>query len=266
MEKMPSREPIPAWYEISCRDEGRALALEVHPLALGEMEKVKWVGSPLLKHIGEEYGLMEFTPPRKGECGFGNVLKPADPDNEGWIAWAVPLPIFKGSQGFQASADNYSIQVRATLSTISNCLWLFEGDTGHAHNQLIVIESIHLPDKKTHFHQGSLSATLTPDAISWIAKQPADEDVGPVVEAMRNADKYMWPGGREDYRFGARCRRPKWIHLDVPGNACGLDPEDRYSDSLEQGYQLVPHNTDTALQQFTFLAGLAKLHDCMRGR
>lgn len=266
--KMPSYEPIPAWYEISSRDSGKTLVLEVHPLALREMEKVEWNKAPILPHFKKEYGLAQFTPPQKGNCGFSDVLKVTEPVNKDWTAWKVELPVIKAAPHHQVSSEGYSIAVRATLSTFTNCLWLFEEETQCENNQLMVIEAIHLPDKERWVYGGALSVTLTPDAIKWIGKQPNEQDIGSVVEAMRNAHEHMWYASRKDWHFGAICRSPKWIHLDVPGDACGLDPEsnaDRH-ESVPRGYTLQPHNTDSALQQFTLLAGLAKLHDAMRGR
>jgi hypothetical protein len=85
-----------------------------------------------------------------------------------------------------------------------------------------------------------------------------------VVDAMKKADNHMWPSDTRYGRFGALFRKPKWLNLDVPGDACGLDPGGYHDESLGHGYTLHPHNVDSSLQQLTFLAGLEKLHDLVR--
>ena len=156
--------------------------------------------------------------------------------------------------------------IRASLYVAFLVLSLFEGDTGWQSNQLILVENICLPREEIWQGGGSLSATLTPDAIRWIARQPHNTDLEPVVKEMRAADEYLWPGNSDrSYRFSALCRQPKWINFNIPGNACGLDPDSYSETSLDEGYSLVPHNADSSLQQFTFLVGLAKLNDMMEG-
>ena len=87
-----------------------------------------------------------------------------------------------------------------------------------------------------------------------------------MVEAMKKASHSMWEGqaGRSE-RFGALYRKPKWLNLTVPGDACNLDPGGFYDDKDPAcGYTLEPHNVDGSLQQLTFLAGLAHLHGLVR--
>ena len=44
-------------------------------------------------------------------------------------------------------------------------------------------------------------------------------------------------------------------HIDVPGNACGLDLDFKSEESYQRsGFQLLPHNIDTAFQQSTLFA------------
>lgn len=72
----------------------------------------------------------------------------------------------------------------------------------------------------------------------------------------------LWPFIQREFRV--LLRRPKWVNFSCPGNACGLDPEDYYEKSLDWGYQLVPHNVDSPLQQLTLLAGVAMLYQLAR--
>ena len=55
------------------------------------------------------------------------------------------------------------------------------------------------------------------------------------------------------------------IIMDCPGDACGVHPsEDYWDDKEETGYKFSCHNVDNPMQQLTFLAGLAALHDKAR--
>ncbi len=79
---------------------------------------------------------------------------------------------------------------------------------------------------------------------------------------MKEADSHMWPGNSAGgYRFCARCLQPKWISLDIPGNACDLSPSSMNDGDVKRGFKLDPHNCDSTLQQLTFLVGLFALYD-----
>ena len=81
---------------------------------------------------------------------------------------------------------------------------------------------------------------------------------------MRTAHSFIWDGASRSERYGARIGHPKWIYLDVPGDACDLSPDNNSHNDMDQGYTLVPHNVDSGLQQLTFIVGLAKMHDLIR--
>jgi hypothetical protein len=63
----------------------------------------------------------------------------------------------------------------------------------------------------------------------------------------------------EKTRLSFKLRKNGFFHLDCPGDACGLDPCDSYQNTLDQGYEICPHNTDNPKQQLTLLSGLAAL-------
>ena len=65
-------------------------------------------------------------------------------------------------------------------------------------------------------------------------------------------------------RFRVFMQQPKWIHLECPGDACGLDPAYHSQPSLDDGMELVDHNCDTPLQQLTLLVGLIKIDELAR--
>lgn len=265
-DRLPDYISIPMWYGISAEDDVNLL-LTVHRHALVDMEKVPWSTLPFIARVTNMYELPVFNPPCEGDCGFCGVMKFVK-SNEHWVTWRIKMPVMRAKAGNTEDSEQYAVAVRVTLSTVLERLWLFEGDTGWNTNQLMVIDSVQMPVDKCGGggrSSGGLQVILTPDAMKWLAKQPHETHLKPVIETMQAVDAYMWQHDfeRSGLRFGALCRNPKFINFDVPGNACGLDPEDYGNESLERGYQLLPHNMDCSLQQLTIFMGLAKLHDLM---
>jgi hypothetical protein len=263
--KFPEHNSIPAWYKISSRHAGKGITLSVHRTALEEMMAIKWETAPFVPYLEKEYGLTDFTPPNEGDWGFNNAMKLAKSEDSSWVTWDIPFPVLKPKT--REDPPSGVLAIRASLYIASTALSIFNGDTGWNTNQLIEIENICLPDKERSFGGGSLSATLTPDAVRWLKKQKHQEELLPVVAEMKAADEYMWPSNMDRmYRFRATCRQPKWINFTIPGNACDLSPDGCHDEKSDDGYKLVPHNVDSSLQQLTFLVGLAKLHDLMEGK
>jgi hypothetical protein len=256
-----SNQVIPAWYELSLKGDS-ILLLKVHRTAFIEMQKMKWDEAPGVEHLKKTFNLPSFTPPNEGPCGFMDVFKLGKSENKEWIVWECPLPKLKVKVGEDDSRSNV-MAIRATLYMFSTALWLFQGNTGWPKSQLIVVEGVCLPSDD-RMGSGALSATLMPPVMPWLAKHKDHTQIEAVVDAMKKADNHMWPSDTRYGRFEVLFRKPKWLNLDVPGNACSLDPGGYHDESLEHGYTLHPHNVDSSLQQLTFLAGLAKLHDLVR--
>ncbi len=263
--KFPIRDTIPAWYELDVeRDRNDTLIIRIHNAAMEELERIT-DSSPIVMEYREGLHLPEFIGHTSGRLGFGGVFCKIPCEQNGWFAFRATLPVIKKSprQDPEWTSPN---ALRATLDIIFIVLSLFDGDTGWHLPQLMVVEGMLIVEG---MHGGSLSVTLTPDMIQFLAKQPDDQDLKKVINAMGRADAFMWQEKWENEayhstQYRAVCRQPKWINLSVPGDACGLDPSDYYDKSLERGYKLSPHNVDSGLQQLSLLMGLAKLHSLAR--
>ncbi|MEK7180553.1 MAG: hypothetical protein AAB706_03680 [Patescibacteria group bacterium] len=256
----PKNELIPAWYELS-RNKKSSFIVKVHREAFAHINTLKMDQSPIVQDYLKRFKFLKFVSPNEGTWGFNEVIQTIPSKFPEWISWECSLPVLKSGEVVSISDGKFALST--TLSVLFTALWLFEGNTKWGKPQLMVVEHVSV---EKDLWGGSLSVTLTPAMCSWLSKQPHNSEITVVVETMKAADKYMWPQKASlcfmlDFR--AWYREPKWINLSVPGNACGLDPDDYY-DKSPRGYTLVPHNTDTILQQLTFFAGLARLHDLAR--
>jgi hypothetical protein len=257
------KKSIPAWYELSLVNEG-IIRLKVHRDALQHMRDVDWEKAPAVRDMVKRFGFESFYVPCDGMCGFDKVFTQGGLATGTWVGWDIRLPNIRTENGEHEDSKKYTMAVRATLWLFTSCLWLYEGDTQWTKPQLMVVEGICLPTEEMRMCLGSLSVSLSPKVIRWLSKQPKNKHLEPVIDAMKNASRVMWESSSDRGGFGALVRESKWLHLDVPGNACGLDPESHDDESLDVGYTLEPHNVDSSLQQLTLLAGLAKLHDLVR--
>ena len=234
----------------------------VHQKAFEHMTAQSWSTAPVVEYLAKLFRLSNFTPPNKGCWGFENSLSPAPSAMPGWILWEFPLPKIKSKDGQGESSTKSIAALRCSLHLLFLTLSIFDGETDSSEKQLITIDSISLP-VNDRFCSGSIDATLTPRAISWLFKQPPGEHLVEVVDKMQNAHEFMWEGVSRTNRFGAMCEG-RFIYFDIPGDACHLYPGNNHDKKSEEGYSMFCNNTDSSLQQFTLLVGLAWLHVLMR--
>ncbi len=255
MTRCPEREIIPAWYELSVKDE-KTLLIRIHVAAMDRLEKIK-KNLPIVTDY-EKLSTDSFTEFKIGKSwGFGEVLISCKSDHKDWLAYECILPVLR-------SDKTNILGLRSTLAMLFTTLWLFEESTDCKRPQLMVVDNFVVGG---YLWGGALNVTLTPTVIAYLSKIPNNFCLTDVEKAMIRADAHMWPERKSSsyfHYFQALCRQPKWINFTVPGNACGLDPDGYYDTSLDRGYSLGPHNTDTSLQQLTLLVGLAKLQDLIR--
>jgi hypothetical protein len=115
----------------------------------------------------------------------------------------------------------------------------------------------------------ALFATLKPPLISWLEQNCTGELETETSCVMKAVYQRMLTGmaksiAEDDlYRFPVALRSARDIHLDVPGQSTGLDPEyNSYfgdQEKTHEEYRLIPHNVDRANQQLALLAGVAYL-------
>jgi len=254
---IPVADYMPAWYELSWR--GSKIVILIHRAAFEALKGTVWRNEGcIINSIKDEFSLPDYQPPVEGAFGFGLALKFGGLERNEWLAWECVLPkIDEEPEKWKRDV----LALRATLSFLfDKLIILSEIPTGWQEPQLMVFEGFRV-DKG--LHGGSLLVALTPALVKWISRQ-GDCRLGLVIAAMKAMDKQLMRGSDCDF-FIAECRQPNWLHLCVPGNACGLDPEYHADESLDVGYNLCPHNIDGSIQQLTFLAGLACLHDLARG-
>ncbi len=262
--RVPDIEDIPAWYEIGIKDASTIL-IRIHKQAMGLLDLMK-KDPPIKKYFQQNFPKFpEFiAPSEKSPWGFGEILVPGISREADWFVYECTLPILRRKNGERLENRN-DFAIRATLAMLFQVLWLFEGVTNSDRLQLIVVENIRVD---AELYGAALSATLTPTSAKWLSKLGDKEVLLPDIEkVMFSADQYMWEMDRDlrfhRYDFRVRYAPSKWIHLTVPGDACGLDPDFR-SDDPNAGYLLGPHNTDSSIQQLTLIVGLAKLHELIR--
>jgi hypothetical protein len=258
------KKDVPAWYELSYLKPG-TLGIEIHQKVIDFFAAEKYLKTPrgLSKHAFPFPPLIEQ--PSNLVFDFGNPFLLGQSKRSGWLNYELSLPILRGEDGYCRQDFNPITGVRATLECLFLILSLFKGETGSPKRQLLVVEGLR---NETNLHGGSLWVYLTPSTCLYLRQFPSHSCVPEIDEAMSQTYQYLWPEEEINIfnRCSTRCQESHFLHLSVPGNACGLDPD--YHSGLgnyrARGYSLSPHNVDSYLQQFSLLMGLAKLHDLVR--
>ena len=161
--------------------------------------------------------------------------------------------------------------ISATFTLIFSYLYTPEKsiDSKSLNHQLVIV----CTNTYKEAHGGSLYGEFSKAIVSWM------KNIGSVeVESFLNFLKIRMIkaygkmyGCKLDkmevfdaYDFKMMMKNGRLI-MDCPGDACGVYPsEDYLNDKEETGYKFSCHNVDNPMQQLTFLAGLAALHDKAR--
>jgi hypothetical protein len=264
---------IPAWYELSL--DNLCLIIHLPKTTLDQMKKFLTDETPIVKALGSRRNmrLLPFVSAVEEKWGFGSVIMTEAGIRPDWVQMKLILPLIgrplREEKNDKIAVCNWPLafSAAATLKLIFEVLVAFPAETTISSSQLTVIEGMNVA---ADLNGGAFSVLLSRRLIEWIRKQIGQGDWlndEKTAKTMRDSFYFMFPpedNGLFDSEFHVWVRRPKWLNLSVPGNACGLDPEDYSNPDSHNGYSLLPHNVDTPLQQLSILIGLAKIHELAR--
>ena len=229
--------------------------------------------SPVVEIAQKRLKLEEFTPPGGEICGFGGNLtlevEKAIPDTYTYTA-AFPERLMEtcyacdgvGKRRFADQDERCFIcdgtgeawvprrrEARALCASLSTLFaWL-----GYR-IEASVMEFISMAGIGQN--SASLQVRLNESFCDWLTAISAEKHVefGYVNISMMKAYQWMSPYSRYDMeKIEARAFEGR-LSVECPGDRSGL-----YASGLKD--ELISHNLDTAVQQLTLLAGLAKLQD-----
>lgn len=204
-----------------------------------------------------------FTAPRfSANWGFGEEITPLS-DHES-LFWQATLPIPSPSPNNNAEVKKLAATLYLLFKGIDYWLSLDEPDLESIkgnRKQLIYIDDIIL----SGYQECGLTAECGTDVVGWIKNrlslnQKTRMNVDEISNTMGSVYAAMEP---KDIRKGsiyAEINTPPGLQLHMLRDGVYM-----YSDRGEHGFSLEPHNIDCDTYVITFIAGIAKLCDIVRG-
>lgn len=223
-----------------------------------------------LSALQKELGLPEFIAPKEGDWGFGPWLKWAEgmgTDGRTWPAlqfeWPQPTSIEEAHRQTEA--------LSASLHLLQLTLWLWYKPPI---DELMAVPPYQLLQwdgwclgRERRPGTWALGFAVTPAsrrAIDKVWKEKSQDKMAAVVaERMREVMRRLAPRlvRLGDNSIGLRWLTPPRFFLQTFGNAADLGPDGSFTQHDDEGFELGPHNIDSALQQLSLLAGVAAVHD-----
>ena len=214
-----------------------------------------------ISQLQEDVGLGEFILPFSEQWGFGGCMHASL--TESTVLWNFDLP--KRTSSFGVEDDTFFkalFERSASLQLLMRVLNSIEVRQ-HSRSQLLSIDGI----KSASGDYGCVfTVALSKKLCAWLVGQDNSsmESIGNAIKvAMLRAYQNFSVFGisqANDISFCVQLESgSKFVYLSCPGNACGFSPHDRADEDDNDGYELVPHNLDTPIQQFTLLAGISEL-------
>ena len=253
----------PQVYDISPGEGQRSLEIEVYDRWTEPLKKIysSPKDRPLLLHLQKSLDLPEFLSIDDRRWGYGGGIETVA-ESAPYLKLRVELP-----DGEKLKDDRWGEFYKASANLNMLFYVLNMADVGKLKDedlsrQLLTIER----STERGLDGNSVWANLSPKFCSFLSLYEESERDSSLESYMKDCYRYLTGdlfSSLDQYRFIAMHRDPYWLNLSIPGNACGLDPEDYYPRE-KSGYKLLPHNIDSPLQQLTLVMGLAKLHQDAR--
>lgn len=257
-------EEIPAWHELSWSPE-QGLLVKVHRVYARDLLP-RWTGEiPIVKALASDKILQldPYVAPPASNWGFGGVLQQL-PDEQPFTVWKADLPCVRNREDQFGFVWGPAYNISATLAILLGGLFFSHNDlTWQSPRQQLVTCRLGIhSDPSDHF----LLVRLSKKLVVWLSGFPEDTTLPSVTQAMSGVYFKMLPDERSQIvaklELRAYIAQPGWLHFNVPGNRCGLDPD--FNASIDRGYELQPHNVDNPVQQLALLVGIAALCDLYR--
>ncbi|MFA6197986.1 MAG: hypothetical protein WC734_02395 [Patescibacteria group bacterium] len=252
-------QDIPAWYELGVKGTNLFVTMSIETAAEVDHALTRRVEDTQSK--SRLLGIRPFENYRHMlvfcHWGFGGCAT-AQSDSSGIVrmTFAIP-PVITGVLTGDWSA------VHAVAATLEYLFWALQvcplTSTAGPPQLFVVSTSIEMRD----CYGAPITVKASRAVSDWMRRnQPSRLPL--VEQAMEKVYRTMVPTfpTHNECRFVST--PPRWFHLECPGDACGIDPYNLDYPDLDQGYELCPHNTDSAIHQLTLLAGLAALHQVIR--
>lgn len=264
--------PKPAWYELGVKDEGRILTVSVAPTAHDELKRLATNDAPIVGALLELHRFAEFIPPGESSWGFGEVLHVCESERDDWQSWTITIPqvtprLADGKRDGLREIDwNTPFAISSTLHVLFTLMFILDDECKGDCIEHQLVEYDVNPGRG--MGQSGMAAGLSPMVVAWVVEQVENQS-HPVIDVnMRNAHMRLFALDALDrydaYYIGSEFYEPHRIHLKCANNATGLDPDSHQLTGDDRGYELVPHNVDTPMEQLVLLTGVATLEQLVR--
>lgn len=243
-------------------DDSPTIHLDTHPKNLAAFQ-----GEPWAERVGEKFGIETFTHfSEQDQFGFNNVAQVADSKlQDDWVRLSFdPTVIIQARQEGQPHPTHaYTGTFEALLDFFAWSEAELETSTEFPPFLEVTIDTT-FPYPEVY---GCYIRAGVYEAMQvWVdGLEDREQAALAVSRAMQAMDTLLFqpPLGQRPLdldRFPVMLISGTDLHLDVPGSSCGLDSTDTSTGPFDTKVELVPHNTDSPIQQITLLTGLAKLN------